>query len=99
MPQTDIAKAKAKAKRLGVTVEASKRKHKKLDVFKDGKRVASIGDLRYSDFLQHGDEERRRRYKARHSPHRLNPFTQERSRGAYRSPARDLDGLLLKCRG
>ena len=68
--QTDIAKAKVKAKRLGVTVEASKRKHKKLDVFKDGKRMASIGDLRYSDFLQHGDEERRRRYKARHSPHR-----------------------------
>ena len=51
MPQTDIAKAKVRAKRLGVTVEASKRKHKKLDVFKDGKKVASIGDLRYSDSL------------------------------------------------
>ena len=49
-----------------MTVRPSKRKHKKLDVFKDGKRVASIGDVRYSDYLQHGDQQRRRRYKSRH---------------------------------
>ena len=71
MPQTDITKAKVKAKKLGVEVKASTRKHKKLDVFsKDGKKLASIGDKRYSDYLQHGDEERRKRYKARHEPHR-----------------------------
>lgn len=70
MPQTNITKAKARAKSLGVEVRPSTQKYKKLDVFKDGKKVASIGDNRYSDYLQHGDEERRRRYKARHEPHR-----------------------------
>lgn len=72
MAQTNLAKAKARAKSLGVEVKPSTRKHKKLDVFDaTGKnKLASIGDIRYSDFLQHGDEERRRRYKARHEPHR-----------------------------
>ena len=29
-------------------------------------KIASIGDKRHSDFLQHGDEKRRRLYKIRH---------------------------------
>ena len=66
MPQTNIAKAQEKAKKLGVTIKPSTRKHKKLDVFKEGKKIASIGDIRYSDFLQHKDDERRKRYKQRH---------------------------------
>ena len=66
MPQTNLGKAKRKAEAMGVTVKASTRKHKKLDVFKNGEKVASIGDIRYSDFLQHGDEARRKRYKQRH---------------------------------
>lgn len=70
MPQTNIAKAKVRAKALGVEIKPSTIKHKKLDVFKHGEKIASIGDKRYSDFLQHGDDERRRRYKARHEPHR-----------------------------
>jgi hypothetical protein len=71
MPQTNLAKAQARAKSLGVEVKPSTRKHKKLDVFDDtGKKLASIGDKRYSDYLQHGDDERRRRYKARHESHR-----------------------------
>jgi len=70
MPQTNITKAKAKAKSLGVTVKASRRKNKKLDVFKDGEYVTSIGDVRYSDYLLHGDQERRKRYKQRHEKHR-----------------------------
>lgn len=72
MPQTNITKAKVRAKSLGVEVKPSTRKHKKLDVFdrRSGKKVASIGDKRYSDFLQHKDEERRKRYKARHEAHR-----------------------------
>jgi len=71
MPQTNIKKAKERAKLLGVEVKPSTRKHKKLDVFDaTGKKVASIGDVRYSDYLQHGDEERRKRYKARHEQHR-----------------------------
>ena len=70
MPQTNVKLAQIRAKRLGVRVEESTRKHKKLDVFKNGRKVASIGDLRYSDYLQHGDKDRRRRYKARHEAHR-----------------------------
>ena len=70
MPQTNLAKAKERAKKLGVEIKDSTRKHKKLDVFKNGEKVASIGDVRYSDYLQHNDPERRKRYKARHEPHR-----------------------------
>lgn len=67
MPQTNMTKAKERAKSLGVTVKASTRKHKKLDVFdRSGDKIASIGDIRYSDYLQHGDKERRKRYKKRH---------------------------------
>eukprot|EP00966_Prymnesium_polylepis_P077560 1796877-Prymnesium_polylepis.2 len=71
MPQINLTKAKARAKALGVEVKPSTRKHKKLDVFDvTGKKLASIGDIRYSDYLQHGDEERRRRYKLRHESYR-----------------------------
>ena len=70
MPQTNLTKARARAKTLGVEIKPSTRKNKKLDVFKQGEKVASIGDKRYSDYLQHGDEDRRKRYKARHEPHR-----------------------------
>ena len=71
MSPTNLGKAKRKARVLNVTVKESTRKYKKLDVFnKDGEKVASIGDLRYSDFLQHGDEARRKRYKQRHEKHR-----------------------------
>ena len=70
MPQTNLTKARARAKALGVTVQPSTRQHKKLDVYRNGQYQVSIGDLRYSDFLQHGDPERRRRYKLRHEKHR-----------------------------
>ena len=69
MPQltaAQIQEASKKAKKIGVSVKRSTIKSKKLDVMKNGVRVASIGDVRYSDFLQHGDPERRRRYKLRH---------------------------------
>jgi len=70
MPQTNLRKAKLRAKMLRVEVKPSTRKNKKLDVFKNGQRVASIGDKRYSDYLQHGDDDRRKRYKKRHEKHR-----------------------------
>ena len=41
---------KAKAKTMGLTVRPSKRQYKKLDVFKDGNLLASVGDVRYADF-------------------------------------------------
>jgi hypothetical protein len=73
MPQLDkkeLAIAKKKAKKIGVDVKYSTRKNKKLDVYKDDKKVASIGDKRYTDFIQSGDKEKRRLYKARHAKDR-----------------------------
>ena len=69
MPQLGpdhMKEAKKRAKRLGVEVEYSTRKYKKLDVFKKGDKIARIGDVRYSDYLQHQDKDRRRLYKIRH---------------------------------
>ena len=65
-----LSKAQRKAKRLGLKVLPSTRKNKKLDVFKDGKKVGSIGDIRYQDFNITGDKERRKLYKIRHQRYR-----------------------------
>lgn len=65
-----LSKAKSKAKKIGADVQFSKVKNKKLSVFQDGKKVADIGDSRYSDYIQHNDPERRKNYKARHSKYR-----------------------------
>ena len=70
MPQTNLAKARKRALKLGVTVKESTRKHKKLDVYRGSEFLVSIGDIRYSDYLQHGDDERRKRYKQRHEQDR-----------------------------
>ena len=73
MPQltsVQIQEANKKAMKIGVRVKRSTKISKKLDEMKDGARVASIGDVRYSDFIQHKDPERRRRYKARHERYR-----------------------------
>lgn len=71
MPQTNLTKAQANAKKIGVIVKASNVKNKKLDVFKDGKKLASIGDIRYEDFLTHNDEKRKENYLKRHEKTRM----------------------------
>ena len=38
------------AKKLGVTIKPSENKNKKIDVFKDGNFICSIGDSRYKDY-------------------------------------------------
>jgi hypothetical protein len=38
------------AERLGVKIRPSTRKNKKIDVFKNNVKVASIGDIRYRDY-------------------------------------------------
>ena len=62
-----------RARLVGVTVEPSSVKGKKLDVFADGHKIASIGALGYKDyptFLATAGpsvaEEHRRRYRMRH---------------------------------
>lgn len=61
------------ARRLGVTIKPSTKKNYKLDVYKDGEYVTSIGDSRYKDYIIYREErgeayadERRRLYKLRH---------------------------------
>lgn len=39
-----------KAKEYGVVIKPSSRKNKKIDVYKDGKYLVSIGDSRYLDY-------------------------------------------------
>jgi hypothetical protein len=47
----DISKATYKiAKEYDLELEPSSRKNKKIDVYKDGHYIASIGDIRYKDF-------------------------------------------------
>jgi len=42
--------SKKKARELNVVIKPSTRKNKKIDVYKKGHKVASIGDIRYSDY-------------------------------------------------
>lgn len=62
-----------KAKELGVEIKPSTVKNKKIDVFKDGKKIASIGDINYPDYASYLEkegksvaDERRRLYHLRH---------------------------------
>jgi hypothetical protein len=68
---------KQQAKKLGVEVRRSTSKGKKIDVFKHGKKIASVGALGYSDYpsfmKSHGKayaQKRRSAYKKRHSKDR-----------------------------
>jgi hypothetical protein len=70
---------KTRAKELGVKVKPSSRKNKKLDVYKDDKRIASIGDSRFSDYPTYLKtkgkayaDERRRLYHSRHNQNTMN---------------------------
>ena len=60
-----LKEAQKQAKKIGVDVEYSKVKNKKLAVYKDNKKIADIGYKPMSDFIQHKDEQRRKRYKQR----------------------------------
>lgn len=72
---TDYTREKARA--LGVTVRKSSNPQKKIDVFKDGKKVASVGGAGYKDYPTYlredgvkVAEEKRRLYKLRHEKDR-----------------------------
>lgn len=65
------------AKRIGVTVNPSKNKTKKIDVLKHGKRIASVGAYGMNDYptyiKRNGQDyanTRRRLYKRRHEKDR-----------------------------
>lgn len=70
------------AKKLGVEVASSKTKGKKIDVFKNGKKIASVGAIGYYDYPTYLEREkegkveqgtansRRKAYKIRHEKDR-----------------------------
>lgn len=68
---------RSQARKLRVTVKRSTNPSKKIDVFKDGEKIASVGALGYNDYptfmrikgKKYADE-RRRLYKQRHSKDR-----------------------------
>lgn len=74
---------KDKAAKLGLTVKPSKNKGKKIDVFKSGKKVASVGALGMNDYPTYMELEkkksvpegtakkRQKLYKNRHSADRV----------------------------
>ena len=77
---------KEQAKKLNVTVKPSSNPKRKIDVFKNGVKIASCGDINYNDYpthiLNYGKEyadERRRLYKLRHN----NDRNKEGSIGYY----------------
>jgi hypothetical protein len=67
------SRQKDNADKLGVTIKPSTNKGKKIDVFKNGIKIASIGAIGYKDYSIHLAEngltyanERRRLYRIRH---------------------------------
>ena len=63
-----------KAEKNGLTIKPSTKKNKKIDVYKNNKFIASIGDVRYNDYptyiLKYGKkyaDERRKLYYIRHN--------------------------------
>ena len=67
------ARQKRNAKKLGVEIKPSTNKKKKIDVYKNDKKIASIGAKDYSDYASYIEtkgkeyaDNRRRLYKARH---------------------------------
>lgn len=64
---------KNQAKKYDVIVKNSTNKNKKIDVFKDGKKISSVGAINYKDYPTYLKEEgkqkadeRRKLYKLRH---------------------------------
>lgn len=70
------------ARKLGVVVKASHVKGKKIDVFRDGKKIASVGGLGYADYPTYMEkygkdyaDSRRSLYKLRHEKDRHNKWS------------------------
>lgn len=70
--------SKLRAKKLGVEIRPSTNKNKKIDVFRDNEKVASIGATGYKDYPTYLREDgaqtankRKSLYKLRHAKDRL----------------------------
>ena len=50
MPYKIKSHTRTQARKLGVSVKPSKVKGKKIDVFRNGKKIASVGAIGYNDY-------------------------------------------------
>ena len=82
MPYRIKAYTKRQAKRYGLVVRPSKLKGKKIDVFKNGKKIGSVGAVGYSDYPTYMEshslayaESRRKLYKQRHEKDRHKKYS------------------------
>ena len=73
MPYQITDYSRQRAKELGVSIKTASNPKKKIDVYKSGVKVATIGDSRYRDYPTYLKEEgkafadsRRKLYKQRH---------------------------------
>ena len=71
-----------KAKKIGVKVKPSTRKNKKIDVYRNDRKIASVGAYGMNDFptyrIKYGDSyalKRRKLYKMRHTKDRRKKWT------------------------
>jgi hypothetical protein len=77
MPYQITQYTRDQARKLGVVVKHSTNPNKKIDVFKNGEKIASVGAIGYGDYptfmrtrgKEYADE-KRRLYKIRHSSDR-----------------------------
>ena len=74
MNEQDFKRAQKNAKKIGVVVKRSTRKNKRLDVFRKGVKITSIGDSKYNNYHSYvrtkGKEfadKRKALYKIRHN--------------------------------
>ena len=76
MPYQIKKRQHERAKDIGVSIQPSSNPNKKVDVYKNGKKVASIGGAGYGDYATYLlkdkelAEEKRKNYKARHEKNR-----------------------------
>jgi hypothetical protein len=73
MPYKITDYTREQAKKYNVTIKPSENKNKKIDVYKDGKKISSVGAINYKDYPTYMKEEgkekadeRRKLYKLRH---------------------------------
>jgi len=74
MSYTITPHTKRQARRLGLEVRPSRKEGKKIDVFRDGHRIGSVGAKGYSDYGTYMEEEgkeyaneRKKLYRKRHT--------------------------------
>lgn len=70
MPYKITQYTKLKAKELNVQVKLSTVKGKKIDVFKNGKKIASVGALGYMDYPTFLEQEKKGKYPKGYAEHR-----------------------------